>query len=305
MRSVWHLFITAADHKGNAKFLRHAGYTSLITILITWVVGTWLGYGLILMSDTHSVIPNSSEEIVDNWEKLYFAGYVLSTLGNGDLMPGSDGWRIVTVAFSFFGLMLFTTSISYFVPVLSAVIFQRKLSVYINSMGDTPQQILINGWNGRDFSRFLHYATNLNTILIEHSQNHLVYPIIHYFHSSKKEQSAVISIAKLAEALMILTNVVADDLRPDPKDIRMLQHILSFYLETIERLFISGGDSTVPNPDYSLLEQAGIPTSPDYLQKLAQDEDLTDRRRGNSRLLRHEGWGWEDVYSGTAQRQKL
>lgn len=40
----------------------------------------------------------------ETWERLYFAGYVVTTLGNGELRPDGMVWQLATVVMAFSGL---------------------------------------------------------------------------------------------------------------------------------------------------------------------------------------------------------
>jgi len=87
---------------------------------------------------------NSSKIPASAIEKLYYSGFVISTLGIGDFMASNDIWRIVTDVYSFTGLILLTMSVTYFIPVLSGVIKQRKLGINLSSLGSSPQEIILN-----------------------------------------------------------------------------------------------------------------------------------------------------------------
>ncbi len=75
--------------------------------------------------------------------KIYFAGYTIFTLGNGDYQP-LGGWRIVTVIANATSLIIVTLSISYLIPLLSAVVEKRVLAGRISplptstSAGEVP-----------------------------------------------------------------------------------------------------------------------------------------------------------------------
>lgn len=46
-------------------------------------------------------------------ERLYFTGYTVFTLGNGDFRPGAGTWQLATVAATGTGLVLITLAITY------------------------------------------------------------------------------------------------------------------------------------------------------------------------------------------------
>jgi hypothetical protein len=294
---IWRLFLRASNRKGTSKLLDHVGYLNMVVIILTWVVGMWLGAFLLLLTDPLSVLDSSTNVAATTWEKLYFSGYTLSTLGNGDFKPGSTIWDIITNLLAFSGLAFITVSITYIMPVLSAVILQVKLSVFINCMGDTPQQILINGWDGKNFDRLLKHDAEISNAVIQHSENHKAYPIIHYFHNSTLKKSIIPSLAMLDEAISMLMHVVAEHARPDQKDLSLLRGSLDFYMEVLKQDQKIETDALPAPPDWSELVQQGIPLKKDNLEAFNTYETLNKRRRILAHLLQEDGWDWDAVYA--------
>ncbi len=295
--TLWRMCLYFAKKNGRSPMLEHVGHILLIVIILTWVAGMWLGAFLLLQTDPSSVLNSTTDASTTAWEKLYFAGYTLSTMGNGDYKPGSYVWDIVTNLLAFSGLAFITISITYIMPVLSAVILQVKLSVFINSLGDTPQQILINGWNGKNFDRLLKNDANVAELLIQHSENHRAYPIIHYFHNSQMRKAIILNLATLDEAISMLRHVVEKEVRPDHKDLSLLQGSLDFYLEVLKQDQQIETDAMPSPPDWSELRNEGIPLDADWLNDFNTNEKLNDRRRVLTHLLEEDGWRWQDVYS--------
>jgi hypothetical protein len=296
-KNIWRLFLIASNRKGTSKVLDHVGYINMVIIIMTWVMGMWLGAFLLLLSDPLSVLDSTTNEVTTAWEKLYFSGYTLSTLGNGDYKPGDTVWDVITNLLAFSGLAFITISITYIMPVLSAVILQVKLSVFINCMGDTPQQILINGWNGKNFDRLLKRDAEISNSVIQHSENHKAYPIIHYFHNSALKESIIPSLAMLDEALSMIMHVVAEDARPAQKDLLLLRGSLDFYMEVLKQDQKIETDALPAPPDWSELVQQGIPLKKDNLEAFNTYETLNKRRRILAHLLQEDGWDWDAVYA--------
>lgn len=294
---IWHLVLKAVGSKGSSPLLDHIGYLNMVIIILTWVLGMWIGAFLVLLTDSKSVIDSTTNVPATVWEKLYFSGYTLSTLGNGDFKTGSALWDITTNLLAFSGLAFITISITYIMPVLSAVILQVKLSVFINCLGDTPQQILVNGWNGQNFDRLLKNDADITDMLIEHSENHKVYPIIHYFHNSELKKSIIVSLAMLDESISMLKHVVAESAKPDHKDMELLQKSLDFYLEVLKQDQKTETNAMPSPPDWSALEREGIPLNRETLEDFNTNARLKTRRRILAHLLEEDGWSWDDVYA--------
>ncbi|MFD2512465.1 potassium channel family protein [Pontibacter locisalis] len=293
-KGVWKLFFVASGKNGRPKLLSYAGPAVLISILLVWIIGLWSGLFLMLLSDKDSIVNSSTLTATSPLEKLYYAGFTLSTLGVGDYKATTDAWRIVTSLVAFSGLAFITASITYFVPVLSAVGLQSKLSLYISSMGKTPQQLLLNSWNGKDFSSFYDNVSDLCQMLMQHTMNHHSYPVIHYFHNSKVKLAIAPAIVLLDESYHLLELTGAKD----KLKIEMLQTTLKTYKETMKESFLKNAKAhgAAPTPDLTQLYKAGIPVKEPEQVKQVFEQELQEHRQLLTALLEKDGWTWKEVY---------
>ncbi|GAB3196927.1 potassium channel family protein [Pontibacter aydingkolensis] len=288
----------AAEKKGKSKLLGYAGPAVLVSILSVWIAGFWVGLFIALLSDSDSVVHSVTKTPAGTLEKLYYAGFTLSTLGIGDYVASNDFWRIVTDVAAYSGLVFITTSITYFLPVLSAVGLQSTLSLYISGMGKTPQQILTKSWNGKDFSSFFDNTSDLCQMLMKHAVNHHSYPVIHYFHNSQPKHSITPAIVLLDEAYQLLANALQREVAVDETKMSMLQTALDAYLEVVREGFLKNAS---PNekalvPDLRLLEEKRVPLKGKEAIRHYFEQDLRERRRLLTALLEMDGWSWKEVY---------
>jgi hypothetical protein len=298
-RAVWRLFFLAARRQGESRLLEYAGQCVLISILLTWIVCLWLSLFLALASHPGSVIDSTTKAAADLWETFYYAGFTLSTLGVGDYSASGDGWRVLTSAAAFCGLTFITVAITYFVPVLSAVSLQNQLSIIVTSLGRTPQQILLNSWNGTDLSRFYDSAIGLSQMLVQHTLNHHSYPVVHCFHNREASKSIIPAIVTLDETLRLLDQV---DVGQDRLKRKVLEAAINQHLDLLKSNYLRCVSPQAPGPVVALepLEHAGIPLKrPAHVQHVGQDE----RRKLLGALLEADGWSWADVF-GADQRSK-
>ncbi|PRY13803.1 ion channel [Pontibacter ummariensis] len=297
-RAVYKAFFLAAGKRGKSRLLSYAGPAVLVSVLLVWVLGFWSGLFLALLSDPGSVVHSVTKTNASAVEKLYYAGFTLSTLGVGDYVASSDFWRIVTDVAAYSGLVFITTSITYFLPVLSAVSLQSTLSLYISGMGKTPQQILIKSWNGKDFSSFFDNTSDLCQMLIKHTMNHHSYPVIHYFHNSQPKLSVAPAIVLLDEAYQLLGNALQQDVPVDEVKMSMLQTTLDSYLEVVKGSFLKhpSPNEKAPLPDLKQLEEKGVPLKGKETVRQHFEQALQERRRLLTSLLEMDGWSWKEVY---------
>lgn len=239
-----------------------------------------------------AVVDSTTNVPADVNERIYFTGYILSTMGNGDFKAGTDAWRIYTSFISFSGLILITIAISYMVPVLSAITGRRALSIRIAAIGNSPQQMLLNNWDGKSFERLNDQLDGLAHNIAEQGQLHLAYPVLHYFHHADKNVALLPNLAALDEAITLLLLYVPEECQPAQQQIIPLRKATSTFLESLNSIFLHPQMSEVPPIDVSQLRIAGIPLKQPKLKDL---EHLDLRRRTLKAMVDNDGWRWDEV----------
>lgn len=299
--AVWRLFFMAARKKAQSPLLDYAGMGVLIAVLFVWLSGLWLGLFLMLLSAADSIVASSTEATTSALEKLYYAGFSLSTLGVGDYKATTDLWRIVTALSAFAGLVLLTTSVTYFVPVLSAVNLQNRIGLFIDSIGRTPQDILKNSWNGKDFSAFTDSSATLANMLMQHILHHHSYPILHYFHNTNPSLSVKLKIVHLLEAYYLLRYCVPPRIIQEDLKLTVLGRVLDTYFDAINGKYVPiQQNEQVPIPDLIALRGEGLPfIDADPMQNFYPEQAREQRSMATS-LLKRDGWTWHAVYPNSA-----
>lgn len=293
---IWQGFLRISRFRGKPQVLKSAGISVILTLIILWLGLLWLGLFLIFLSDDNSVVTSSKSVPASVLDKLYYSGYTLSTMGNGDFKPSSVAWQLVTAVFSFAGFIFITTAMTYVISVASAVIDKRSLSLFIANMGNSPQQILSNVWDGERLSGLTSVATELRQMINRHVQNHTAYSTLHFFHSGRQRNSIAINIAKLDEVLSIATVLFDPVIEEDQRALRPLRHALSAFLETLDDTFVRSAQEIDVLPDLSELKdkQIEVLTEPAIIdEKLGE---LKARRKLLSGFLYNSGWSWKDIY---------
>lgn len=291
MKLSWRLFLRFSGYNGRHSLLSVAGMFMMISLIFLWGMGIWLGAFLIFASDPDSVLHSQNSLSTGLGEKFYYTGYVLTTMGLGDFRPQNSTWGIVSSFFSFFGLVFITLMVSYALPVLSNIINKKRLSLFVQHQGESPAELLIYFWDGKDFSAIKNNSKELQKEILTAAKSNKAYPISHYFHSNKKEESQIITFCILDEALSILINQVPPELW-DKKEVLPLRKALSSYLETMLTTFNyrEKDSKEIPVPDLELLSRENIPWT--------SKDDLDSKRKNLwTQLLKSKGWTWNEVYS--------
>ena len=290
LSNVWKLILWIARYQGTKKMLNHAGMFMMFGLILLWGLGLWVGFFLILASDPNSILSSGTGTAASLGEKFYFSGYILSTMGLGDYEPNNAVWGTVSSLFSFLGIVFITLIVSYVLPVLSKIVEKKQFSLYINHMGSTPQDLLLYFWNGKDFSEISQFGDQLRQQVLLISQSHKAYPVLHYFHTSRQNESLTISLCLIDEALDILINRVARDQWED-KEIRPLRLAFDVYLNTMRDTYRYKKRMFKPmERDISKLTAANVRLSK------GKEQDA-ERKALWKEVLRSKGWSWDDVYT--------
>lgn len=242
----------SGDH---AKVLSMAGPLLLCLTLVIWISLFWGGWVLIYSSDPHSLMETQSKEPASWSDRIYFSGYVMFTLGNGDLAPN----KLVTIIETAQGLLTITFSVTYLISVLSAVNQKRSFAQSILSLGHDGTEIVHNAWNGKDFHDIDFLLAAASSELGKLTAQHNAFPILHFYHSTQHQESSIIAVAVLDEALTIFKYGIPEQYQPNQLHIKEARSSIKNYLDTVHTAYIHPAEQAPPEPDISKLQQSGIP----------------------------------------------
>lgn len=292
---LWKFFLWLSNGKGENKLLNYAGTLTVLAWLLGWIAFLWLGNFFIFMSDHTSVLVSGTKMAASPLEKAYFTGYVLSTMGNGDLFPNGESWRIYTGIISYSGFIIITLGITYLVPVLSAEMRKRQSSIYIHSLGTSPEDILLNAWNGEDFSSLAKHFIPLSEYVMEQAQNHVAYPVLHNFHSHLPREALAINLVSLDEALTILLLYGPDNIKPHKQEVYPLRFAITDYLATLGNAFIRPSAHEPGPVSIQKLKEKNIPLKQHNKQTSFNLGKLRFRRKLLLGMLENDGWHWGSI----------
>jgi hypothetical protein len=282
-----------ANRKTRSRWLlQFSGMTHILVLVTLWLALLWLGFFLVLMGDPHSVIHAESGATPGIAARIYFSGYTLSTMGNGEYIPGGGIWQMVVAAFSFAGFIFITTAMTYLISLTSAVIHKKNLSLFISNVGETPEAIVKNAFNGENFEQLGKIAPELQKMINKHNQNHFAHPAVHYFYSRNRSESLSINLTNLDEALTIIQHHVDKSGRRD-QGLRLLRDAISKFLNTIKHHFVAAHEGDIENGlEFKHLQSSDVPLAE------GPDGQLPEKKRRAllAGLLRSTGWSWQEVY---------
>lgn len=281
----------------SSRLLSVAGGLTIVCTLLLWMALLWAGWGLLFVAAGGALVDTATGEPASLGTRIYYSGYVLSTLGVGDVQAHTDLWRMLTALASINGLFQISFSVAYLIPVIVAATEKRHLAVLVSTIGESAQDVVLNAWDGEDLHALSTTLDDIASDLALLEQRHRTYPVLHYAHSLKRAAAIGPSLVNLDEALTIVVHGLQDrDDVIDQVGFRTVRRTLSTYLETLATVYGNWADAAPPVPSLDRLREAGVPV---VEQDAFADalEALADRRRSLLTLLRAEGWTWDAVTS--------
>src|SRR5579859_5275259 len=188
-------------------FLGTYGALIVIVLLIAWVAGLMLGYGLVLDSVRAQLQP----EPASFGTSLYFAGTSLLTLGFGDIVAVGGLARLVALVAGATGLGLFALVITLLFTLYGS--FQRRevaVVVLEAGAGAPPSGVtLLETYAVAGILDDLpHVFREWQSWAAEVLDSHLAYPVLAYFRSSHDNDSWISSLGAVMDAsTLVLTTV--------------------------------------------------------------------------------------------------
>ena len=283
-----HKFMLFLERKFGKKIYKISGLVVNLTVLAVWVLLVWLGLFLVFSYHPEAITNNFGKEATAV-ERLYFTGYVLSTLGVGNFQPTTPFFEVVTSLFSFFGFVFFSTSMTYLLSVSSAVVQKRSLASAISSLGSNPVEI-VERFQKVDTSFCYQIIGNLQQMINQFSTYYQAYPVLHFYHTDDGALSAGVSITKLDEAVSMMIN--NSRFEPIQEELQTLRNSLNQFLKHLKSRF---GQRSDKDPDINWKESE----IPEEISKegFSEDETLSERRKVLTSILKNENRDWKDVYS--------
>ena len=287
-QAVWSIFTRFSGHRRSNA----VGPSVLLAMLLTWLVFSWVGWTLLFSATEGAVVYAQTGQPASLAARIYFVGYSLFTLGIGDYRPTGAVWQFATVLCAAQGFAVITLSITYIVPIVSAVTQKRQLAALISLLGTRPETLVVTAWNGRDFGRLEQQLSDLIPRLIDLQLQHDAYPVLHYFSDTKRQQAVVAAVAVLDDALTLLVWAVREEVQPDSRILRSVRQAIGDYLGSLEAVHIRAAAVTPPLPSPTPLRSAGVPVVSETTFRAHADVD--HRRRLLSALLERDGWAWRE-----------
>lgn len=273
--------------------LRLTGEVIVVGMIAGWALLLWVGWSLVFLGAGDAVVNSTSGASASGSERVFFAGYLVSTLGLGGATAVTTGWRIVAVLASLSGLVTVTLAVTFLVPVVSGVVQRRQVASTIAAVGRTPAELLERAWDGTDFRALEDLLSGLFSEITLLTQRHLAYPVLHYFHAQQRHVAIAPMIAVLDESLLVLHAGVRDA-GVSPVLMAAVRNAVHELMGLLQSSFVVPRCEAPQPPDLDVVRGLGAAAVDDR-----SFADVCADRDAHRRLLRGfveaDGWSWSDV----------
>lgn len=284
----WRCAVALHRRRPHHYALSFVGSTLLVALLVLWTTLLWLGWFVVFSADPHALTSSQTHMPAGTVNRLYFVGYCLATLGNGDYMPVSHLWQVLTAILTIAGLGTLSMTITFLLNILPAVVQQRTLAAYIADMGGSAAVILQRAWNGERFDALDQHFVQLTPMIHLYTEQHLAYPVLHFFHSETERTAASVQLTTLFHLVFLLDEGLAPSLRLPRLFIQPLRGAMRGLSDVAFAEFVHPRPAPPP-PPLSILRDLDIPTVDDETYRKAA-EDHVRARRFFAGLVHDDGW---------------
>ena len=208
--SVWRwIGLRQASADRREAILGSFGALMVMLLLVAWISGLVLGYGLLFDALRDQIRPTPE----NLGASLYFAGTALLTLGFGDFVAMSALARILTLAAAATGLGVFATVITLLFTLYGS--FQRRevaVVVLEAGAGAPPSGLTLLETYARAgiMADLSHVFRDWQAWAAEVLDSHLAYPILAYFRSSHDNDSWISSLGAVMDAATLVLTTIED-----------------------------------------------------------------------------------------------
>lgn len=235
----------------------------LVQSIAVWVALTWAGWVMVFASTEGALVDPHTGAPAAFAERIYFTGYSLWTMGNGDFSPRGAFYQVATGVAALNGMILVTLVVTFLVSVIAAVADKRSFSSQVTALGRSPADFVISAWDRGGFPMVELHLSTLAANLSSITEKNLAYPMLHYFHAVHDPEAVATGAAILDDAVAILMHGVAEAQRPARAPLRVADNVLHGYLTTLRDAHVSRSEHVPPLPSLDPLRDAGIPTVTD------------------------------------------
>lgn len=116
------------------------GWAMASTIVLGWLAGAWVGWGLAFCGAEHAVVGPGGEPAA-TWARFHYAGSSLATLGVGPYAPGLPAWAFLTDLTAFTGFALVSAVVAFVAQAVAITAARDAWVLRVRLLGDDAAAI--------------------------------------------------------------------------------------------------------------------------------------------------------------------
>ncbi|MCZ2810523.1 ion channel [Modestobacter sp. VKM Ac-2979] len=284
----------AVSDSALVRFVGGPGVVLIGATLASWFTLLWIGWSLVFLGGDEAVVGSSTGAPASVWERFYFAGYNVATLGNGGYQPAGAGFQLATMASALSGMLLITLAVSYLTAVISAVVGKRSFASQVTGFGSTGAEMAAGlASSGTAFPAVVSLSS-LSSTLTTVGQQHRAYPLLHAYRPRSPELGTAPAVAVLLDAVLVLT-AAADPADRPPPGVR--RSVLSAVQQYVTHAPTAGGGQAPPAPALDAAEAGRQGLAVDGARLAEQTADCAELRDELSRRITAASYDWPGTSS--------
>ncbi|HEV2763650.1 MAG TPA: potassium channel family protein [Pyrinomonadaceae bacterium] len=151
-------------------------------------------------------------------EALYFSGITLTTVGYGDIVPGTTPVRFIALFEAANGFALISLAVTYLITVYGAL--EHKRAVALSFYHQAEEGANVAGFIAHHFvaGRFVGLEVTLRTAtrdIQELLESHVEHPVIHFFHPVEVHKSMPRMVFILLETCAVVQSCLDEEEYPE------------------------------------------------------------------------------------------
>jgi len=229
-----------------STLLLFSGPALIVTQAMVWATLLLIGVSLIVWPQLGVGIVNSNAPATETslFAAVYYAGFSVTTLGVGDLVPQTTFARLVTITAAAIGFSFFTLVLAYIISVYSALgrrnQFASEIDYRTGRTGDTLAYLQPH-LASVDRALLNQDLCDLASKLADLLESHHFYPALHYFRFSEPRyaMSRMLRFClETASLLRAIHELHSEESSVNPEPIERLWHASLQTLEDAKKHFV-------------------------------------------------------------------
>jgi hypothetical protein len=259
-RGIWTLFTAAAPKQPGMTrsiVLGLAGPLIIAAGLGVWTLGLVIAFALVYLPHMPQFLVQPGS-LRTHWvEAFYFSASVVSTVGTGDMVPGTRALRMITAVEGLTGFAMVTIGISYLFGVYGELAVVYRLGSTISTYFTGGVDATIRRVEAVGVEPFARWSEGVASCLLGVLQADSQYPVLQYFRSGEPARALTAQIGTLLEfRRAVERGGRLPGLASHPSYVALME-ALRAYIEEIEKHFVPRRfDPAPPAPGEDPLERA-------------------------------------------------